>query len=59
MSQHFALLREAGLVNIRKDGNRRLYSANRDRLAPYETILEEMWSQTLRDLAARIGADHD
>ncbi len=59
VSQHLALLREAGLVDVRKDGNRRFYSANRVRLAPYETILKEMWSDSLRDLAAQIEADLD
>lgn len=57
VSQHLALLREAGLVEVRRDGNRRFYSANRDRLAPYETILKEMWSESLRDLAAQIESD--
>lgn len=57
VSQHLALLRDAGLVTVRKDGNRRLYSADRKTLEPYARILKEMWSDTLRDLATTIEKD--
>ena len=57
ISQHLAVLREAELVNVRKDGNRRLYRADRDRLAPYKAILETMWSESLQDLADMIESE--
>ena len=54
VSQHLAVLREADLVSVRKEGNRRLYTADRDALAPYRGILESMWSDTLDRLATAI-----
>ena len=54
VSQHLAVLREADLVSVRKEGNRRLYTADRDALAPYRGILESMWSDTLKRLASTI-----
>jgi DNA-binding transcriptional ArsR family regulator len=54
VSQHLAVLRGAKLVAVRKDGNRRLYRADQDALAPYKTILESMWTDTLRGLAETI-----
>jgi DNA-binding transcriptional ArsR family regulator len=53
-SQHLTVLREANLVSVRKDGNKRLYKVDRDSLGPYATILEAMWSDTLGQLAAVI-----
>ena len=57
VSQHLAVLRDAGLVKVRKDGNRRMYEADKDVLAPYEKILKTMWRDTLKDLAATIEAE--
>ena len=54
VSQHLTLLRDAKLVTVRRAGNRRLYRANHDVLAPYEPILKAMWSQTLKGLAETI-----
>ena len=54
VSQHLAVLREADLVTVRKEGNRRLYAADRDALAPYRGILESMWNDTLDRLATAI-----
>ena len=47
VSQHLAILREARLVTMRKEGNRRFYQADR-------AALEEMWREALRSLAATI-----
>lgn len=57
ISQHLAILRDSGLVTMRKDGNRRLYKANHEALAPYKEILESMWGATLRGLAEAIETD--
>jgi DNA-binding transcriptional ArsR family regulator len=54
VSQHLSVLREAGLVTVRKDGNRRLYRADKDRLGPLRQVLETMWSMVLDDLARSI-----
>jgi DNA-binding transcriptional ArsR family regulator len=44
VSQHLAVLREARFVEMRREGNRRYYRANRE-------ALEEMWRATLQALA--------
>lgn len=51
VSQHLSVLREAGLVKVRKEGTRRLYRADRDVLAPYRAILETMWREQLQGIA--------
>jgi DNA-binding transcriptional ArsR family regulator len=45
ISQHLALLREAGLVRRRREGRKRLYTADRERLGPLAPALEAMWAQ--------------
>jgi len=57
ISQHLSVLREAGVVVVRKDGNRRLYRADKDRLGPLRQVLETMWSTVLDDLADAIESD--
>jgi DNA-binding transcriptional ArsR family regulator len=57
ISQHLGVLREAGLVTVRTDGNRRLYRANRDVLEPYRDMLETMWASALDELARAVEAD--
>ncbi|QUQ70519.1 ArsR/SmtB family transcription factor [Kutzneria sp. CA-103260] len=52
VSQHLAVLRKAGLVSVRKDGNRRLYRADRAALGPLAAWLESMWTAELDTLAA-------
>ena len=50
VSHNLRVLREAGLVTERRAGTRRLYRAERDRLAPLEGLLEDMWRQDLERL---------
>jgi DNA-binding transcriptional ArsR family regulator len=57
VSQHLAVLRDAGFVKVRKDGNKRLYTADQEGLGPYRQLLESMWSDKLDQLAATIEAD--
>ena len=57
ISQHLAVLRDAGLVHVRRDGRRRLYAADRDVLAPYESILQTMWRDQLQHIADVIEED--
>ena len=50
ISQHLKALREAGLVRVRIDGQRRLYSLNPDGFAEIEAWFEKMrgfWSGRL------------
>ena len=52
VSQHLALLREAGLVTVRRSGKQRLYRADLERLGPLKEYLEAFWSDQLASLAA-------
>jgi DNA-binding transcriptional ArsR family regulator len=54
VSQHLAVLRNAGYVTMRRDGNRRLYQAAKSALGPLRPVLESMWSATLDDLAEAV-----
>ncbi|HWZ33317.1 MAG TPA: metalloregulator ArsR/SmtB family transcription factor [Bryobacteraceae bacterium] len=47
VSQHLAILRDAHLVDQRKQGRQRLYKANRQTLGPIALYLESMWNDKL------------
>ncbi len=47
VSQHLRVLREAGLVSVRREGRRRFYVARRAALGPLATALEAMWASGL------------
>lgn len=57
VSQHLGILREAGLVRVRADGNHRYYRADREQLGPLAQALEAMWSDSVDRLAAAAEAD--
>lgn len=57
VSQHLGILRDAGFVQLRRDGNRRLYRADRERLGPLAQALEAMWTDTLDRLADAVESD--
>lgn len=59
ISQHLSVLREAGFVSMRKDGNRRLYRLDEEGLRPWRGVLETMWSEKLDQLAHVLGAEGD
>jgi DNA-binding transcriptional ArsR family regulator len=52
VSQHLAVLRRAGFVNVRRDGTSRLYRADREGLGDLADILQRMWASSLDELAA-------
>jgi DNA-binding transcriptional ArsR family regulator len=49
-SQHLRVLRDAGLVSVRGDGNRRLYRARPARVAEVRAALEAFWGERLERL---------
>ena len=51
ISQHLGVLRQAGLVVVRRDGTRRFYRADRDALRPYTPMLHLLWAEQLDRLA--------
>jgi DNA-binding transcriptional ArsR family regulator len=50
VSQHLTLLKEAGLVDERRNGTRRLYRARPEGLAELRAFLEEFWDARLEAL---------
>jgi len=50
VSQHLRVLHEAGLVDVRADGNRRMYRARTEALAPVSRFVDEMWDDRLHRL---------
>ncbi|WP_405722100.1 metalloregulator ArsR/SmtB family transcription factor [Streptomyces sp. NBC_01537] len=51
VSQHLKVLRDTGLVTLRKDGTKRFYRADREALGPLADYLQSMWSSRLDTLA--------
>lgn len=47
VSQHLGVLKEAGLVDERRNGTRRLYRARPQGLADLRAFLEEFWGERL------------
>lgn len=47
VSQQLAVLRDAGVVSVRRDGRRRYYHARRDALGPLADMLEAEWARRL------------
>jgi DNA-binding transcriptional ArsR family regulator len=57
VSQHLGVLEREGLVNVRREGRRRLYQARPEGLAPLQRWLESMWDDALESLKQRAEAD--
>jgi DNA-binding transcriptional ArsR family regulator len=47
VSQHLTVLKEAGLVDERRNGTRRLYRARPEGLADLKEFLQEFWEERL------------
>ncbi len=52
ISQHLKALLDAGLVDVRKDGRRRLYSLRPEGLSALRAELEQYWAAEFDDLIA-------
>jgi DNA-binding transcriptional ArsR family regulator len=50
VSQHLTVLKEAGLVDERRNGTRRLYRARPEGLADLKAFLEDFWGDRLEAL---------
>jgi DNA-binding transcriptional ArsR family regulator len=57
VSQHLAVLRDAGAVRERRAGTRRYYRADRRALGPLRRVLTERWEADLRRLARQAGPE--
>lgn len=60
VSQHLAVLREAGLVTVEPDGRRRLYRADVAALTALRAFFDDYWSDAIDRLATaaeRVAAE--
>jgi DNA-binding transcriptional ArsR family regulator len=58
-SQHLKVLRDARLVQVRVDGNQRLYRVDTGRLAEVRVALERFWGARLGRLSEAVAADRE
>jgi DNA-binding transcriptional ArsR family regulator len=54
VSQHMKVLKEAGLVIDRPNGNRRLYELNPDGIAALRAYFDGFWSRALASFKHRV-----
>jgi DNA-binding transcriptional ArsR family regulator len=59
ISQHLAVLKEAGLVDVRAVGTRRLYRARPQATSELRSWLDAFWADRLADLKYAIEEEHD
>lgn len=57
VSQHLQVLKEAGLVAVRKEGQRRLYLVRPEGLETLEAFLAELWPAGLQRLKQAVESD--
>jgi DNA-binding transcriptional ArsR family regulator len=57
VSQHLQVLKEAGLVAVRKEGQRRLYVVRPEGLETLDAFLAELWPAGLERLKAAVESD--
>jgi DNA-binding transcriptional ArsR family regulator len=57
VSQHLRVLKEAGLVEVRPQGQRRLYLVRPEGLDSLQAFLSEFWPRSLERLKQAVEAD--
>jgi DNA-binding transcriptional ArsR family regulator len=57
VSQHLKVLKEAGLVIDRPDGNRRIYRVNLDGVGSLRAYLDGFWDQALAAFQSAVERD--
>jgi DNA-binding transcriptional ArsR family regulator len=57
VSQHLQVLADAGLVDVKRDGRRRLYLVNPNGLEVLERFLSELWPAGLRRLKKAVESN--
>ena len=59
VSQHLAVLRDAGLLIERRDGTRRIYRTHRESLAAMQRRMAELWPSALDRFKAFAESDQE
>jgi DNA-binding transcriptional ArsR family regulator len=57
VSQHLGVLKEAGLVDERRNGTKRMYRARPEGLQPVREFLEQFWDERLDALKREAEID--
>jgi DNA-binding transcriptional ArsR family regulator len=57
VSQHLQVLRDAGLVAVRPEGQRRLYAVRPDGVDSVRKFLAELWPESLETLRRTVEAE--
>lgn len=58
VSQHIAVLKQAGLLTERREGTRRLYGLRHEALEPVRQLLGEFWPDALSRLKKAVETAH-
>jgi DNA-binding transcriptional ArsR family regulator len=58
ISQHIAVLKQAGLLTERREGTRRLYALQHEALDPVRALLAEFWPDALARLKDAVERVH-
>jgi DNA-binding transcriptional ArsR family regulator len=58
VSQHIAVLKQAGLLTERREGTRRLYAMRHEALDPVRQLLDEFWPDALSRLKKAVETAH-
>jgi len=59
VSQHLKVLKEAGLVEDRADGTKRIYSIDPHGLGPLRAWLDQFWDEALASYASQFENSED
>jgi DNA-binding transcriptional ArsR family regulator len=59
VSQHLKVLKEAGLVDDKPEGTRRVYRIDPRGLGALRAWLDQFWDQALAAFQADVGEDRD
>ncbi len=59
VSQHLKVLKEAGLVDDRAEGTRRVYYIDPKGLADLRRWLDQFWDEALEAFRAEVEKDHE
>lgn len=57
ISQHLRILKDAGLLNERREGTRRLYALRPEAIDDVRAFLDDLWPASLDRLKAVVEAD--
>jgi DNA-binding transcriptional ArsR family regulator len=57
VSQHLQVLKDAGLVAVRPQGQRRLYAVRPEGLESVREFLAQLWPESLENLKQAVEAD--